>query len=218
MRGTRALACLAAVVSLALLVVPATALPHHMHMRAARAMRRGAAGCAPHAAGAPRWLHAPHGALTLRGGAGHEAETVRGVLAIIVAIFAEVTFVRLCGPAAGPQPLGGAHARERARPCGPGPEDAGRAWVPAATRQVELFGKISKHRVLPPVVTRKLAHIFTGSSMLTLFYLFPVGHSCASTHAPMREKVHERLRASAFVNASMQPSIAQSVDAMCVLF
>ena len=94
----------------------------------------------------------------------------------------------------------------------------GRAWVPAATRQVELFGKISKHRVLPPVVTRKLAHIFTGSSMLTLFYLFPVGHSCASTHAPMREKVHERLRASAFVNASMQPSIAQSVDAMCVLF
>ena len=124
MRGTRALACLAAVVSLALLVVPATALPHHMHMRAARVMRRGAAGCAPHAAGAPRWLHAPHGALTLRGGAGHEAETVRGVLAIIVAIFAEVTFVRLCGPAAGPQPLGGAHARERARPCGPGPEDA----------------------------------------------------------------------------------------------
>jgi len=28
-------------------------------------------------------------------------------------------------------------------------------------------------------VTRKLAHIFTGSSMLTLFYLFPVGHSWA---------------------------------------
>ena len=44
-------------------------------------------------------------------------------------------------------------------------------------KQVELFGKLSKHAVLPSVVTRKLTHIFTGSSMLTLFALFPVGHS-----------------------------------------
>ena len=29
------------------------------------------------------------------------------------------------------------------------------------------------------MVTRKLTHVFAGSSMLTLFYLFPVGHSRA---------------------------------------
>ena len=117
----RAFACLASVASLALLAVPAAAL-QHMHMSPAGALRRVAAGGTLLAAGAPcaagaAGKGAAHGALTLRGGAGHEKETVRGVLAIIVAIFAEVNFLRLCGPTAGPQTLGGAHARERARPC-----------------------------------------------------------------------------------------------------
>ena len=53
------------------------------------------------------------------------------------------------------------------------------AIIGAIFVEVELFGKLSKHAVLPSVVTRKLTHIIAGSSMLTLFSLFPVGNSWA---------------------------------------
>lgn len=117
------------VASLVLLGVPAVSALHasHSQMRAAHAhaLLRGGAGFAKPANKLPQ--------LMLRGGASPEEETVRGVLAIVAVIFAEV----------------------------------------------ELFGQLSKRRVLPSVVTRKLTHVFAGSSMLTLFYLFPVGHSRA---------------------------------------
>jgi hypothetical protein len=43
--------------------------------------------------------------------------------------------------------------------------------------EVEVFGKLSKHKLLPATVTRKLTHIFAGSAMVTLLALFPVGES-----------------------------------------
>ena len=117
--------CMASLILLSATAVSALHAPHSQ-MRAAHAHAlRGGAGFAKPANKLPQ--------LMLRGGASPEEETVRGVLAIVAVIFAEV----------------------------------------------ELFGQLSKRRVLPSVVTRKLTHVFAGSSMLTLFYLFPVGHSRA---------------------------------------
>jgi hypothetical protein len=133
------------VASLVLLGVPAVSALHasHSQMRAAHAhaLLRGGAGFAQ-PANKPRQL-------MLRGGASPEEETVRGVLAIVAVIFAEV----------------------------------------------ELFGQLSKRRVLPSVVTRKLTHVFAGSSMLTLFYLFPVGHSRAGRR-PVRKPARRHLHRS----------------------
>jgi len=47
----------------------------------------------------------------------------------------------------------------------------------AIIAQIELFGFLAKRKLLPSVVTRKLTHIFAGSTMLTCFALFPVGQS-----------------------------------------
>jgi hypothetical protein len=42
---------------------------------------------------------------------------------------------------------------------------------------VELFGLLAKRQIVSTVLSRKLTHIFTGSTAFTLFILFPRGQS-----------------------------------------